>query len=107
MTEAQAEKRLRILLKMTTDRGTTQPEQENATRRIGEILQAFPQLRYIIAEAREEQERVASASRQSADTWEPESRSFWKGLVAGVAGAAVAVGIVALATVMKGQARKS
>lgn len=111
MTEKQAEKKLRALLKMTIDRGTTQAEQENATRRIGEILQAFPKLRHIITEVEETHAKASSRPRAKASS-RPRAQShnaktqsdpsaFWKGVMMGIAGTVtVAVGAAVLSTLL-------
>ncbi|MDH3602625.1 MAG: hypothetical protein OEU26_23675 [Candidatus Tectomicrobia bacterium] len=99
MTDKQAEQRLRALLKMTTDRGTTPAEQANATRCIGKLLQDFPNLRHIIEEVAD-QANQAHISHQT----QPSSghRSFWKGVVIGVASTALALGAVILSSKRRG-----
>ena len=99
MTDKQAEQRLRALLKMTTDRGTTPAEQANATRCIGKLLQDFPNLRHIIEEVDQ-----ADQARTSQQTQQPSvgHRSFWKGVAIGVASTALALGAVILSSKRRG-----
>ena len=95
MTDKQAEQRLRALLKMTIDRGTTLAEQANATRCIGKLLQDFPNLRHIIAEVADQADHAhVSHKTQVSDG----CHSFWKGVVIGVTSTALALGSMILAS---------
>ena len=95
MTDKQAEQRLRALLKMTIDRGTTLAEQANATRCIGKLLQDFPNLRHIIEEVADQADHAhVSHKTQVSDG----CHSFWKGVVIGVASTALALGSVILSS---------
>jgi hypothetical protein len=99
MTDKQAEQRLRALLKMTTDRGTTLAEQANATRCIGKLLQAFPNLRHIIQEVTDRADHAhVSHQTQVSD----QCHSFWKGVAIGVASTALALGSMILSNKRRG-----
>jgi hypothetical protein len=84
---------------MTTDRGTTPAEQANATRCIGKLLQDFPTLRYMIAEVTDQAGRAHVAYQtQVSDQY----RSFWKGVVIGVASTVLALVAVMLSSQRRG-----
>jgi hypothetical protein len=95
MTDKQAEHRLRALLKMTIDRGTTPAEQANATRCIGKLLQDFPNLRHIIEEVTDQADQARTAYQT-----QPSDRhyAFWKGVAIGVASTVLAVGAAILSS---------
>ena len=92
MTEAQARSKLRKLLAITLDRGAAPGEQANATRAIGVILQEHPGLRDMITgsdHGSDPQEGVMPAG----GTW-----VFWKGVLCGVGGVAMAIVVLVLSS---------
>jgi hypothetical protein len=80
---------------MTPDRGTTLAEQANATRCIGKLLQACPNLRHIIEEVTDQADHAHVAHKtQVSDRY----HSFWQGVAIGVASTALALGSVILSS---------
>lgn len=96
MTEAQARARLQKLLAITLHRGAAQGEQANATRVIGAILQAHPNLRDMITDVADPAAPHPPGARgvSSQETaW-----AFWKGVLLGIGTAVGILGVLVLSS---------
>lgn len=100
MTESQARERFTKLLAITLDRGAAPGEQANATRAMGVLLQAHPGLRDLITAAGTDASRVGHTPGAQDPMSQASPRSFWPGVLVGVATCVVALVVLVLTSLL-------